>query len=79
MGVYLDQAFRDMVIRKVHNDPRRRVAPSYGFDLIPVVEHAWRAWALEVSQQSCIFSVLAIGLLSNTSAAVMAASGIGLW
>lgn len=79
VGVYLDRAFRDTVIRKVHNDPRHRVAPSYGFDLIPVIEHAWRAWALEISQQSCILSVLAIGLLSNTPAAIMAASGIGLW
>lgn len=79
VGVYLDRAFRDTVIRKVHNDPRHRVAPSYGFDLIPVVEHAWRAWALETSQQSCILSVLAIGFLSNTPAAIMAASGIGLW
>lgn len=78
-GVYLDRAFRDTIIRKVHNDPRHRVAPSYGFDLIPVVEHAWRAWALETSQQSCILSVLAIGLLSNTPAAIMAVSGIGLW
>lgn len=79
VGVYLDRAFRDMIIRKVHNDPRHRVAPSYGFDLIPVVEHAWRAWALETSQQSCIFSVLAIGLLSNTPAGIMAVSWICLW
>lgn len=78
-GVYLDRAFRNMVIRKVHNDPRHRVAPSYGFDLIPVVEHAWRAWALETSQQACILSVLAIGLVSNAPAGIMAASGIALW
>ncbi|MGH3722229.1 MAG: hypothetical protein ACRDRI_26000 [Pseudonocardiaceae bacterium] len=77
--MYLDRAFRDTVIRKVHNDPRHRVAPSYGFDLIPVVEHAWRAWSLETSQQSCIFSVLALGLLANTPATIMAASGLGLW
>lgn len=44
-----------------------------------MVEHAWRAWALETSQQACIFSVLAIGLVSNAPAAIMAASGIGLW
>ena len=41
-GVYVDRSFRDLVIRKVHNNSQRRVAPSYGFDLVPVVRHAWQ-------------------------------------
>lgn len=49
-GVYVDRSFRDTVIRSVHNDPRRRVAPSYGFDVVPVVRHAWMSWSLEVGQ-----------------------------
>lgn len=27
-GVYLDRPFRDLIIRQIHNDSRRRVAPS---------------------------------------------------
>ncbi|WP_157979008.1 hypothetical protein, partial [Nocardia aurea] len=29
-GVYLDPAFRGVVLRRVHNDTARMVAPSYG-------------------------------------------------
>ncbi|RRQ75594.1 hypothetical protein CQW39_26640 [Streptomyces griseofuscus] len=42
----MDEHFRDLVIDKVCTSPHRRVAPSYGFDIIPVMRHAWRAAAL---------------------------------
>ncbi|MFJ1790904.1 hypothetical protein [Kitasatospora griseola] len=45
-GVYVDEEFRDLVINRVCNAPHRRVAPSYGFDIVPVMHHAWRAAAL---------------------------------
>lgn len=45
-GPYVDEHFRDLVIDKVCTSPHRRVAPSYGFDIIPVMRHAWRAAAL---------------------------------
>ena len=45
-GVYVDERFRDLVIDKVCTAPHRRVAPSYGFDVVPVMHHAWRAAAL---------------------------------
>lgn len=76
-GVYLDSKFRDSVIRRVHNDPRHRVAPSYGFDLVPVVDHARRAWALDRSYQASIVLVFITGLLTNAAAAVMAACALG--
>ncbi|WP_017540956.1 hypothetical protein [Nocardiopsis halophila] len=47
-GVYSDRAFSDLVIR-VHNAAHRRLAPSYDFDLVPVMRHAWIARALEAS------------------------------
>lgn len=50
VGAYVDRGFRDDV-RAVHRNGRRRIAPSYGFDLVPVVRHARRAWLLEVGQQ----------------------------
>ncbi|WP_233478169.1 hypothetical protein [Streptomyces mobaraensis] len=45
-GVYVDEWFRDLVINEVCTKPHRRVAPSYGFDIVPVMRHAWRAAAL---------------------------------
>ncbi|MGW1789381.1 hypothetical protein ACWCO0_10860 [Streptomyces tubercidicus] len=47
-GVYVDERFRDLVIDKVCTAPHRRVTPSYGFDIVPVMHHAWRAAALTV-------------------------------
>lgn len=70
-GVYLDRDFRDLVIRKVHNDSRRPVAPSYGFDLVPVVRHAWRAWALEVGLLTAVLAVLTVALVLHHTLAVI--------
>lgn len=50
-GVYFDREFRDSVIWQVLLDPAHRVAPSYGFDLVPVVGHAKRALMLEICQR----------------------------
>lgn len=60
-GVYVDRPFRDLVIRKVHNNSPRRVAPSYGFDLVPVVRHAWRSWYLDPGLQVAIVGCLVLG------------------
>lgn len=62
-GVYVDREFRDLVIRKVHNDARHRVAPSYGFDLVPIVRHAWRSWFLDTVYLFVLLGVL-IGCLA---------------
>ncbi|MEV0974492.1 hypothetical protein [Microtetraspora glauca] len=78
-GVYLDPAFRDTVLRRVHNDTTRMVAPSYGFDLVPVVAHAWRAWVLETMQHLCVLVMFAVGFTANLPAAVTVASGLGFW
>jgi len=77
-GTYLDRRFRDMVIRKVHNDSGHRVAPSVGFDLIPVVKHAWRARALDEAEHACLLLILVIGSMTDTAAAVAAACAVGL-
>ncbi|MGH3780262.1 MAG: hypothetical protein ACRDRO_06435 [Pseudonocardiaceae bacterium] len=70
-GVYVDKSFRDLVIRKVHNDSRRRVAPSYGFDLVPVVRHAWRSWYLDTGLQVAIVGCLVRGLVVGSWLAVV--------
>ena len=42
-GVHIDEDFRDLVIKEVCTAPSRRTAPSYEFDLVPVMRHAWLA------------------------------------
>lgn len=71
-GVYLDRLFRDKVIRDVHNDGRHRVAPSYGFDLVPVVAHARRAWALDTAHQTALLATFAAGVLLELEATITA-------
>lgn len=78
-GVYFDRAFRDLVIRKVHNDRRHRVAPSAGFDLVAVVWHAWRARLLDDAEQLCLLLTLVMGYAVNHAAGVTAACLLGLW
>lgn len=78
-GTYLDRDFRGVVLRHVHNDTAHLVAPSYGFDLIPVVRHAWRAWALETMQHLYAVAVLVIGFAINPPAALTVISVLGFW
>ncbi|MCR3753737.1 hypothetical protein [Lentzea californiensis] len=75
-GVYLNRHFLDLVVRGVHNDSRHRVAPSYGFDLVPVLEHARRAWVLRTVHQMCTFAVFTAGLLTDVTATVLAGCAI---
>ncbi|MEV5410427.1 hypothetical protein AB0K60_16500 [Thermopolyspora sp. NPDC052614] len=76
-GVYRDRALRDMVLRHVHNDTNHLVAPSYGFDLVPVVVHAWRAWTLEMLQHLCVVGTIAIGVAVHPPAAFSTACVLG--
>jgi hypothetical protein len=64
-GVYLDRAFRGSVLRQVYGDPYHRIAPSYGFDLVPVVGHAWRSWLLDTSEQGIVCLVLVGGYITS--------------
>ena len=77
-GVFIDRAFRDMVIRKVHNDAAHRTAPSYGFDLVTVTCTAWRAWMLETAWQACLLAALVIAVILDQHAVVVAACGLGI-
>ncbi|GLX03036.1 hypothetical protein [Microtetraspora sp. NBRC 16547] len=77
-GVYLDRDFREMVIRRVYNDSKHMVAPSYGFDLVPVVMHAWRAWRLETLKSVLVLVVLLGGFVRAPAATVAATAFFGL-
>ena len=77
-GVYVDRAFRNLVIHKVHNDATHRTAPAYGFDLVAVTYKAWRAWMLETALQACVLVALIIALVLDGRAAIIAACIIGI-
>ncbi|NUP22889.1 MAG: hypothetical protein HOZ81_43895 [Streptomyces sp.] len=78
-GVYLDRDFRDSVIWRVLLDPAHRVAPSYGFDLVPVVGHAKRALMLEVLERLGFLSVFVGAWLALPALAITVVCILLLW
>jgi hypothetical protein len=73
-ATYLDSEFRDRLLREVYNARSRRVAPSYGYDIVPVLVHAWRAWRLEMLQHALILAIFIFALIESPLDAVIAAS-----
>ena len=78
-GACRDHAFRDRLLREIYNARERRVAPSYGFDVVLVLEHAWRAWWLEVVQQVVMLSVLIVALITCPAGTIIAVSVLAIW
>ncbi|MGC5021848.1 hypothetical protein [Micromonospora sp. DT47] len=62
-GVYLDPEYRNRLIYEVYLDRTRRVAPSYGFALEPVLFHARRALLGEVVCDLFLVGTVVVGLL----------------
>ncbi|MFJ2955088.1 hypothetical protein [Streptomyces sp. NPDC087270] len=78
-GVYVDERFRDLVIDEVCTAPYRRVAPSYGFDIVPVMHHAWRAAALSTVLRLTLVGAVAIPVLDGAlPCAVLVGCGLAL-
>ncbi|MBB4777263.1 hypothetical protein [Actinomadura livida] len=77
-AVYQDRELRNLVVNKVLVAFRHRAAPSYGFNLVPVADHAWRAWTLDAVQHVCILAVLGITAASSPPAAITALCILGL-
>ncbi len=76
-GVYVDEKFRNLVIGEICTTPYRRVAPSYGFDLVPVMRHAW--WATHMSallRLTMLASVVAPFLRGYSVTTTLAAGGL---
>ncbi|MFJ3698361.1 hypothetical protein ACIPW9_30330 [Streptomyces sp. NPDC090052] len=80
-GAYVDEDFCDLVIDKVCTSPHRRVAPSYGFDIVPVMIHAWRAATLTaVLRITLLGSVITPALTGALPASALVACGLSfLW
>ncbi|KOT86936.1 hypothetical protein ADK70_19875 [Streptomyces rimosus subsp. pseudoverticillatus] len=78
-GVYVDERFRDLVIDKVCTAPHRRVAPSYGFDIVPVMHHAWRAATLTaLLRMTLVGAVIVPALTGALPTAILIICGLAL-
>ena len=79
VGAYIDRGFREQIIREVYNGRDHRTAPSYGFDLIPVLIHSWRAWRLEFYQNLAVLTVLLISLVRLPLETIIAVCLLFIW
>ena len=61
--VYLDSRFRRRVIREFVEHPERAVAPSLGFDVVPILRHGLRARRLETQASLWLLGGVAALLL----------------
>ncbi|BCJ68138.1 hypothetical protein [Polymorphospora rubra] len=76
-GAYLDDDFRDACLQEVYYQPKRMVAPSYGFDLLPVIGHALKARDMAVWRDAAIVTTLLVGACTVLPLA-LAAMGLAL-
>ncbi|HEV2638891.1 MAG TPA: hypothetical protein VGX23_27345 [Actinocrinis sp.] len=68
-GTYLDAGFRKIVIRELLGNQHRVVAPSYGYDVVPVLAHALAAQRLRRTQVlSTLAGLPVVALLFVTQA-----------
>ncbi len=70
-GAYLDDTFRNDTLREVYYQPRRVVAPSYGFDVIPVLAHCLRARNGAILRDGLIIGTLVISACIKWEAIVV--------
>jgi hypothetical protein len=74
-GAYVDPTFRDLCLREVYYQDKRFTAPSYGFDLVTVLEHCLRSRNLTTWRDGSIVLTLAAATYLHwaSAAAVVAA------
>ncbi|MFC7245219.1 hypothetical protein ACFQO7_22310 [Catellatospora aurea] len=78
-GMYLDADFRRRVLHEVHNDNRRRVAPSFGFRLTPVLVHGWRAWRIDLCLHLAICALALVVLWWAPLSGAVLIGTLGAW
>ncbi|GAA0566423.1 hypothetical protein GCM10010172_57770 [Paractinoplanes ferrugineus] len=64
-AAYLDDGFREIALSEVYYQPRRMVAPSYGFDLIPVLGHCLRARNAAIFRDAAIVATFVVVLCAS--------------
>jgi hypothetical protein len=78
-GVYIDPIFRSRVLRDAYVDRVRRIAPSYGYDVVPVLIHAWRAWLLETIYGLGVLTIIMYTFVLAPWTALVAISLSAMW
>ena len=79
VGAYADPYFRGRCLREVYHQPRRFVAPSYGFDLGAVLWHCLRARRLAIRRDALIvLALLATAVLDWRALAAIVVALIAL-
>src|SRR5699024_499744 len=70
-GVHIDESFRNLVLKEVCTAFARRTAPSYGFDLVPVMRHAWLALHLSTLSRLVLIAALITPYLGGLTVATL--------
>lgn len=78
-GTYLDREFRQRLLRDIYNSRKRRVAPSYGYDLVQVLRHAWRAWWLEVARDAVAVALFGAAVLTAPLGILLMVGLLAVW
>src|SRR5437870_12082311 len=63
-GAYLDPQFCLSALHEVYYQPKRLVAPSYGFDTIAVLGHCLRARRATVIRDATLLGLLLVAALT---------------
>ncbi|WP_326559011.1 hypothetical protein [Micromonospora sp. NBC_01796] len=71
-GAYLDDRFRRASLNQVYHQVRRLVAPSYGYDVITVLDHCLRAAKMANIRDAIIVGLLVISFCAAPFAALAA-------
>jgi hypothetical protein len=79
VGAYVDDQFRDRCLREVYYQKRRFVAPSYGFDVVVVLDQCLRARDLTIVRDaSIVLAGFLAAYLNWLSILALAAALVGL-
>lgn len=78
-AAYIDQGFRDQVLRDVYHRPHRALAPNPGTDPVPVIQHALHARALSLVRTSLVLVLGLIVLVADPASFLGATAILVLW
>lgn len=78
-GAYVDHEYCTTVLRDVYFDRSRRLAPSYGFDLLSVLVHARRAWLLDLGQHGAVTLIALASLVMDPFSFAAAVAILASW
>jgi hypothetical protein len=75
-GAYIDESFRNQALREVYYQSKRLIAPSFGFDAVPVLAHCVRARNGAIIRDSAILLTVLILLFISPTALVFTLAGM---